>query len=148
MLQHLEHIKGIHPGIILERELKKRKLGKGRFAISIQEFPQTLVSITKGNRKMNIKLSLKIEHALGFEEGFFMLLQVYHDISKAKEKIIEETPNLTLLRPSLFWDTKIELINWQKNKQAVIKRVSERGNEQEKKEIKRFYKLKSFNNEI
>lgn len=143
-MEILEKIKGIHPGLILERELKKRKIAKGRFAISIQEFPQTLVSITKGNRKMNIKLSLKIERALGFEEGFFMLLQVYHDISKAKEKITEETPNLTLLRPSLFWDTKIESIHWQKNKQAVIKRVSERGNEQEKNEIKRFYKLKSL----
>lgn len=44
-------IKGIHPGIILERELKQRKLAKGRFALSLQEYPQTLVSITKTKEK-------------------------------------------------------------------------------------------------
>ena len=35
-------IKGIHPGFILERELKERKLTKRRFAISINEYPQLL----------------------------------------------------------------------------------------------------------
>ena len=40
-------IKGIHPGFILERELKERKLPKRRFAISINEYPQLLGDITK-----------------------------------------------------------------------------------------------------
>ena len=39
----------------------------------------------------------------------------------------------------LFWDTKMEKIDWKKQKKAVIKRVFERGNEIEKKEITRFY---------
>jgi len=39
------------------------------------------------------------------------------------------TPNLSLLRTILFWDTKIETIDWQKHKKAVINRVFERGNE-------------------
>jgi hypothetical protein len=39
----------------------------------------------------------------------------------------------------LFWDTEPEKINWVLQKQAVINRVFERGNEQEKKEILRFY---------
>ena len=30
---NIAHIKGIHPGIILERELKQRKLSKRRFAL-------------------------------------------------------------------------------------------------------------------
>jgi plasmid maintenance system antidote protein VapI len=132
-------IKGIHPGIILERELKQRKLGKSRFAMSLQEFPQTLVSITKGKRRMNIPLALKIEHALGFEEGYFMMLQVYYDIEEEKRKQQNEHPDLTKLRAVLFWDTKIEKINWAKQKKAVIKRVFERGNEKEKREIIRFY---------
>jgi plasmid maintenance system antidote protein VapI len=132
-------LKGIHPGIILEKELKQRKLGKSRFAISLQEFPQTLVSITKEKRRMNIPLSLKIEHALGFEEGYFMMLQVYYDIEEEKRKQQTEHPDLTKLRAVLFWDTKMEKINWEKQKKAVIKRVFERGNEKEKKEIVRFY---------
>lgn len=75
-------LKGIHPGLVLERELKKRKLAKGPFALSINEYPQTLGTITKGKRDMNTPLALKIERSLGMEEGFFMILQVYHDIKK------------------------------------------------------------------
>jgi plasmid maintenance system antidote protein VapI len=133
-------IKGIHPGFILERELKLRKIRKGQFALSIQEYPQTLVTITKGKRKMNTSLALKIESALGLEEGFFMILQVYHDIEVEKRKQdVNYHPNLTMLRPVLFWDTKIEKIDWRKQKRAIIERVFERGNKEEKEEIIRFY---------
>jgi plasmid maintenance system antidote protein VapI len=139
MIKNLDTIKGIHPGFFLERELKKRGLGKGRFAISVNEFPQTLVSITKGKRKMNTSLALKIEKALGLEEGYLMILQVYHDIREEKQKQSNQRPDLTQLRPVLFWDTPIEHIDWQKNKRAVIQRVFERGNKAEKEEIKKFY---------
>lgn len=47
--------------------------------------------------------------------------------------------DLPQLRPVLFWDTKIDSIDWEKHKKAVIKRVFERGNEMEKNEIIRFY---------
>ena len=132
-------IKGIHPGIILERELKKRKLGKGKFAISLNEFPQTLVSITKGNRSMNTGIALKIETALGIEEGYFMILQVYHDIEKEKNKQNSKHPDPKKLRSVLFWDTTFEKIDWEKQKRAVITRVFDLGNAEEKNEIIRFY---------
>ncbi len=89
MSNNISIIKGIHPGIILERELKKRKIGKSRFALSLNEFPQTLVSITKAKRNMNTGLALKIEKTLGLEEGYFMILQVYHDIEKEKKTVLE-----------------------------------------------------------
>ncbi len=139
----IKHIKGIHPGLVLERELRERKLPKGRFALSINEFPQTLVSITKGKRRMNTALALKIEKELGIEEGFFMILQVYYDIAQEKLKIKKESPDLNKLRPVLFWDTTIDKIDWEKHKNAVIQRVFERGNEEEKAEIKRFYGLEA-----
>lgn len=63
-------LKGIHPGLFLERELKKRHLAKGKFAISLDEYPQTLVAITKGKRSMNVNLALKIENALKFRRRF------------------------------------------------------------------------------
>lgn len=140
----LDIIKGIHPGIILERELKQRKLRKGQFALSIHEFPQTLGSITKGKRKMNIPLALKIEQALQIEEGYFMILQIYYDIEEQKRKQIKTHPDLSKLRSVLFWDTNIEKINWDKNKNAVIKRIFERGNDIEKNEITRFYGKESI----
>lgn len=49
------------------------------------------------------------------------------------------TPNLSLIRPALFWDTSTDIIDWDQHKKSVIKRVFERGNEEEKNEIIRFY---------
>ena len=141
----LSIIKGIHPGLILERELKQRHLPKGPFAISLKEYPQTLGSITKGKRRMNINLALKIEEALGIEEGFFMTLQVFYDIKELKNKQHRLHPDFTKLRHILFWDTKMENIDWEGQKNAVIKRVFERGNEIEKNEIIQFYGIENVN---
>ncbi|MDD2797606.1 MAG: hypothetical protein PHV20_03340 [Bacteroidales bacterium] len=141
----IEMIKGIHPGIILERELKKRNIAKGSFAKSINEFPQTIATITKGKRRINPALSLKIEKSLGFEEGYFLILQAYHDIEIEKQKASKDYhPDLSKFRKVVFWDTKMEKIDWIKHKSAVIERIFERGNDIEKKEIIRFYGLYSI----
>jgi antitoxin HigA-1 len=139
MNNNISIIKGVHPGFILERELQRRNLKKGQFALSLHEFPQTLVSITKGKRRMNTALAMKIEKALGLEEGYFMILQVYHDIEQEKLKLDTATPDLSKLRKGIFWDTDINTIKWEKHKKGVIQRVFERGNETEKAEITRFY---------
>jgi plasmid maintenance system antidote protein VapI len=145
MLENITHIIGIHPGIILDRELKNRSLAKGRFSLTINEYPQTIVSITKGKRKMNTSLALKIEHELGIEEGYFMMLQVYYDIKQIKQKSFKKTPDLNKLRPILFWDTDISKIDWAKQKNAIIKRVFERGNIEEKQLISEFYGVENAN---
>ena len=133
-------LKGVHPGVVLERELKKRGLGKGPFALSIQEFPQTISAITKGKRGMNTSLALRIENALGMEEGYFMTLQIYYEIKEEKRKQEKSfKPDLSLLRPALFWDTDLGKIDWKRQKRAVIERVWERGNDQEKAEMRRLY---------
>lgn len=137
-------IKGLHPGIFLERELKLRKLPKGKFALSVNEYPQTLGSITKGKRDMNLPLALKIEHALGLEEGYLMMLQLYHDIKQEKRKHAEK-PDLSKFRRVIFWDTDFDTIDWQKSKPGIIKRVFKRGNDQEKAEIIRFYGKETVN---
>ena len=136
----LSILKGLHPGIVLDRKLKERDLAKGPFALSINEYPQTLSAITKGKRGMNTPLALKIERALGLEEGYFMMLQVYYEIKEEKRKDFGNShPDFARIRRGLFWDTDFDKINWQTQQQAVIKRVFERGNDEEKAEIKRFY---------
>lgn len=136
----IQSIKGIHPGIFLDRELKKRGLAKGPFALSIGEYPQTLSAITHGKRGLNPSLAIRIEEALGIEEGTLMILQVFYDIKLEKAKMYSKpTPDMSKLRPALFWDTDISKIDWIKNQRFVIERVEERGNELEKAEIKRFY---------
>jgi len=138
--ENITLLKGIHPGIILERELKKRKLPKRRIALIISEYPQLLGDITKGKRRINPALSLKLGDALGIDESFFLVLQAYYDIEQQKKKQArEKLPDLNLLRPVLFWDTDIHSIDWEKSKVSVIKRAFERGNDQEILEIIRFY---------
>lgn len=139
MNSEITTLKGIHPGLVLERKLKELHLKKGPFALSINEYPQTLTAITKGKRDMNLALSMKIEEALGLEEGYFMLLQLYHDIRQEKLKSNMPKPDLAKFRKVLFWDTDISKIDWQRQYKAVIRRVFERGNEREKAEISRFY---------
>ncbi|MBK8780069.1 MAG: hypothetical protein IPO25_22690 [Saprospiraceae bacterium] len=52
-------------------------------------------------------------------------------------------PDLQKIRPLLFWDTQMEKINWQEQKAAVLQRVYARGNEEEIKEIEKYYNLNS-----
>ncbi len=139
VFEKLDLIKGIHPGFILERELQKRNLVKGRFAISVDEFPQTLVSITKGKRKMNTALAIRIENALDLPEGYLMTLQVFHDIAKKKKSSAKGKPDLTKLRSALFWETEISEIDWSRQRESVIRRTFEYGSHVEKNEIRRFY---------
>jgi antitoxin HigA-1 len=141
MFKELSIIKGIHPGLILDRKLREKKLKKSRFALTIKEYPQTLTAITKGKRGMTPALAIKIEKALGLEEGYLMVLQAFYDMKeeKLRQQSASEIPNLSRLRSGLFWDTDINQIDWRGQKRAVIERVMERGNEEEKAEIKRFY---------
>lgn len=92
-------------------------------------------------------LAFKIEQALGLEEGYLMVLQAFYDMKeeKLRQRSSNGTPDMSRLRPGLFWDTDINMIDWQGQKRAVIERVIERGSEEEKAEIKRFYGEKAFN---
>lgn len=138
----IEKFKGIHPGAILERELKRRNLKKGPFAISLQQYPQVINEITKKRRGITASLALKIDRALGLDAGTMYLLQAYYEtkleLDKEKDKDSEK-PDLSLLRKALFWDTEIDKIDWKRQYKAVIQRIFERGNDQEKAEILKFY---------
>jgi|SRR5664279_1567824 len=139
MINEIEILKGIHPGIILDRKIRERGLKKGQLALECREYPQTLTAITKGSRDMNTVLALKLEKALALEEGYFMILQVFYDIKEQKKKQSKNQSDLPKLRKVLFWDTRMESIDWQKQYKSVIRRVFERGNDREKSEIKKFY---------
>lgn len=134
----LEIVKGVHPGKMIGRELLKRNISKRQFALSINEHPQTLGAIIKGTRKMNTALSLKIEPKLGFDEGFLMTLQVFHDIKLAKRDV-NYKPDLTTIRKGTFWDTTFDRIDWNLMRNAVVQRIFSYGTEEEQQEIIRFY---------
>lgn len=137
-MKTLDIIKGVHPGKIVERELKKRNINKRQFALLVDEHPQTLGAIIKGTRRMNVDLSLKIEKELEMEEGFLMTLQVFYDIKEAK-KDPNYKPDLSKLKKVTFWDTTFDKIDWKLMKVSVVKRVFAYGDKTEQDEIIRFY---------
>jgi plasmid maintenance system antidote protein VapI len=142
MLPEIELIKGVHPGAVLQRELKSRKLKKGRFALDIQEYPQVITAITKGSRGINPALSIKLGLVLGCDPSYFQVLQAHFEIETGKKLQKSQkspTPDLTRIRAGIFWDCDIKGIEWQKNSSAVILRIFERGNDAEITEIISFY---------
>lgn len=138
----IEIIKGIHPGKFIERELKKKNLTQRSLAEETAIPFQTINAIILGRRNLTTVQALKIDQALGFEDGFFAILQTHYDIKQCREKklasLYAEAPHI---RKSLFWDVDFDKINWDKYKDAVVKRVFERGSKDEIEEIKRFYCL-------
>jgi plasmid maintenance system antidote protein VapI len=149
MERWLEKYSGINPGAILGRELKKKKLKQIAFARNISLPAQTLNAIIKGKRKMTPEVAFKIDNALGFEESTMAILQAMYDTKLIKHRIGNKNhPDISKLRRILFWDTDFDKIDWQQQKNAVIRRVWERGNEEEKNEMQRFYGVDSVNGAI
>lgn len=144
-MMNLETYKGIHPGRIVDRELKKRGISQRAFASKIGEHSQTLNAIVRGRRSMTIGQSYKLEKELGYDEGALAILQTQWDYTEYKRRAENEHykghPNI---RKVVFWDVNFDDIEWGYRKDWVIERVMERGNDAEKAEIVRFYDLKSI----
>lgn len=143
MLPELSKIKGIHPGVILRRELKIQGLKASELAIAIDEHKQTISAILNQRRSINPQLSIKLSRQFNVDEDYFMLLQASYDVKIIANFELQKTPNLANIRSIIFWDTSFDKIDWIKNKKAVIKRVLERGNETEINEIVQFYGKKA-----
>lgn len=140
MRYSIENIKGMHPGALIKHELVKKKISQRQFASRIGEHWQILNAVINQKRGISLSTALKIEREFGFDEGFLLVMQVYYDIEKDKQKTLSKTldgfPNV---RRILFWDTDFDSIDWAASKESVITRILERGNDAEKVEIARYY---------
>ncbi len=149
MLPEISKVKGIHPGAILKRALKKIGLKNNELANSIGEYAQTISAILNEKRGINPNLSIKLGKEFGVEYDYFMVLQASYEVKKLQlKKPNSETPDLKKIRKSLFWDTHFNTIDWAKNRKAIIKRIFERGNDIEIKEIIAFYGKKAVSKEL
>jgi len=146
MLPEISKIKGIHPGAILKRELKNRGMKSNELAQLVNEYKQTISAILNERRSINPGLSIKLAKQLGVSDDYFMHLQASYDVKRELEQHHSDkrTPNLEKIRKTLFWDTDFEKLDWEKQKSAIIKRVFERGNEIEIREIISFYGLSTI----
>lgn len=150
MLPKIDKIRGIHPGIILKREIKHRGLKNKELTLLVGEHAQTLSSITKQKRNITPLLSIRLGKLFDIEPEYFLLLQTYYDIEKAKILMNnpQPKPNLNKIRKALFWDTDFDKIDWLNYKKAIIKRIFERGNDEEITEIINFYGKETIKSEL
>lgn len=149
MLPDIDKIKGIHPGIILKREISKRGLKNKDLALMVNEHAQTISSILKTKRGVNPKLSIKLGENLDVEPDYFMLLQASYDVKQANTANLDmSTPNINKIRKVIFWDTDFSKIDWIKSRYAIIKRIFERGNKIEISEIINFYGYDTVKSEL
>lgn len=143
MRHELDTYKGISPGKIIDRRLKKLNLSQRALAREIGVHSQSINAVITGRRPLTTELSIKIERALGYEEGFLLALQAYYHVAEYKRKEASASvvgiPNI---RKILFWDTDFDKIDWGRYSKAVIQRVFERGSDSEKEEIIRFYGIR------
>jgi len=138
MMPEYNRVKGIHPGAILKREIKKRNLKAIELARSIDEYPQTINAITKEKRGMNPRLSIKLGSYFNIEKEYFMLLQASFEV-QTNNKESTENRLIGKFRKSIFWDTNILKIDLHKNKRFIIQRILERGNGNEISELINLY---------
>ena len=140
MRSEIDMYKGIRPGKIVGLELQERNLSQRAFAAASDEHKQTLNAVITGRRKLTVEMALKIEKALGYDEGFLLTLQAYYEIAEYKNrKANESVRGAPAIRRMLFWDTDFDKIDWGRSKESILERVMERGDENEKQEIARFY---------
>ena len=140
MRYSIENVKGMHPGALIKHELNRKKISQRKFAASIDEHWQILNAVINEKRGISLGTALKLEKEFGYDEGFLMILQVYYDIEKRKQKQIRSTlKGVPAIRRIIFWDTDFDSIDWAASKESVISRVLERGTEEEIAEIARYY---------
>ena len=140
MRYSIENVKGMHPGALIKHELNRKKISQRKFAASIDEHWQILNAVINEKRGISLGTALKVEKELGYDEGFLMILQVYYDIEKRKQKQIRSTlKGVPAIRRIIFWDTDFDSIDWAASKESVISRVLERGTKEEIAEIARYY---------
>ena len=140
---NIDTYKGIQPGKIIDRGLKEFNLSQRAFAKNIGEHSQSINAVITGRRLLTTELAIKIERALGYDEGFLLALQAYYNIAEYKRKEASSSvTGIPDIRKMLFWDTDFDKIDWGRYRSFVVQRVLERGNKAEIEEIIRFYGIK------
>lgn len=82
MDKRIDILKGIHPGKLMERDMKKMGLNQRILAEKTNIPYQTINAILAGRRNLTTSQALKVEHVLDYEEGLLLILQAYHEIKR------------------------------------------------------------------
>lgn len=85
MTYSFEIIKGIHVGLIIERELKKQGLMLEQFSISIGVDVAVIADTINGNTDIDFALASIIEKTLKMDDGFLLNSSPFTILNKRKK---------------------------------------------------------------
>ena len=141
MYEQYLQLNNIPCGAVLQRIMNKEGISQSQLAERSGIVRQRICDYLANRRRVTVEASLNLEKALCIGiKGFFYRIQANHDIYTClKEQAKSNRPNLDHYRKAVFWDTDIEKLDWEKNRQWIIRRVFEYGGEEEILETIRFY---------
>lgn len=97
--------------MLIARELSRRKISKSDLARSIGENPRILIDLTNVKRKMTEQLDEKIGKHLKINKKSLLWLQHQYELCRYNDKKETKIPDLSIIRPALFWDTRLKPSN-------------------------------------
>lgn len=121
----------IPAGAILDRIRQKRSLSQRKLAESAGLSPQSVNNYIHNRRKISPQVSTKLSKALNLsDKNYFTIAQQNHlDFTKNLGRRSAATPDLSKLRPAVFWDTRFDRIDRNNNRQWIFQRVFEYDND-------------------
>ena len=82
----MKTLPNIHPGeILLEEFLKPIEISQNRLARAMDVPPRRINEIVHGKRAVTADTALRLAHALGTSEQFWMGLQADYDLEKVRK---------------------------------------------------------------
>lgn len=78
---------GIHPGLILKKELVARGISAAAFALKLRVPPQRVQEIVAGKRAITPETALRIGTALGTGARLWLAMQQAYDLRKVKMEL-------------------------------------------------------------
>ena len=144
------HTKKTPAGKVLEHILRKANMSRCELATSTGIYPQHISALIEGTLRFTIAQSIVIEKALQISiAGFFYQIQTNYEIYNRSNKAeMANHPDLSHYSKALFWDVRMERINWVRNAKWIIQRVFEYGNPEEIEETLRFYGKETVNEQL
>ncbi len=80
----------VHPGRILQRELRARGLSANKLALALRVPSGRITSILNGKRSIAPDTALRLARYFGNSARFWMNLQTRYDLLVAEERLVEK----------------------------------------------------------
>ena len=82
----MQHTIEVHPGRVLDDELRERGISQSALAKHIDVLPRTINEICRGKRGISAEMAIKLSMALGASPQFWLNLQNNWDLSRVTQR--------------------------------------------------------------